>query len=101
MLIYTTTIHVEHKIKAIVIKYIVEKHFMQLEESNLTKDYGLYKLQQQEDSEGESLSLQYKFDNNETLEAFLLLIDSKLKEELSRLYFYKVLFFSHILEKIN
>lgn len=98
MYLFNTTIKIDHKIVDELLQFITQIHFQEVKQSGLVTSIDLYKIDEN-DLDGNTYSLQYKFHSAGTFDQFYSLYDVKFKKYLNGKYAFEVVFFSTILKK--
>ena len=98
MYLFNTTIKIDHQIVDELLQFITQIHFQEVKQSGLVTSIDLYKIDEN-DLDGNTYSLQYKFHSAGTFDQFYSLYDVKFKKYLNGKYAFEVVFFSTILKK--
>lgn len=100
MYLFNTTIKIDHKIVDEVLHFITQTHFPEVKQSGLIISVELYKIEE-DDLDGNTFSLQYKFDSEGTFDQFYSLYDVKFKKHINGKYAFDAVFFSTVLKKVT
>ena len=90
MYLFNTTIKIDHKIVDELLQFITQIHFEEVNQSGLVTSIDLYKIDEN-DLDGKTYSLQYKFHSAGTFDQFYSLYDVKFKKYLNGKYAFEVL----------
>jgi hypothetical protein len=100
MILYNTTIKVDHDIREDFLDWVLEVHFPEAMDSGLVREVARYHLLGVDAEDGNTYSLQYKLADLGTYHRFLVVIDSKFKKMLPERYGVKQVSFSSVLQMV-
>lgn len=100
MVLYNITFYVDLEYVNDFKSYLNEEHLSGLEFDNKVVEHKLFRLLNTDESEMMTLSLQYTLKNLDAYNQHLSTADFYLKNELTKRYGEKVLYFCSVLEKI-
>ncbi|MCO5247344.1 MAG: DUF4286 family protein [Chitinophagales bacterium] len=100
MILYNITFYVDLEYVNDFKAYLNDHHISNLQQDDRVIDYTLFKLLNVDESETMTLSLQYKLKDMNAYNHHLSTTDFQLKNEVSKKYGDKVLYFCSVLEKL-
>lgn len=101
MIVFNTTYHVEDSAHDEVMKYLKEEFIPKAVASNLVREPRLFFIHPQHEEKGRSYSLQFRVNDQETLEKWLFEEGDRLQTALSARFGQRACGFMTILEEIQ
>lgn len=100
LILYNTTIKVDHDINEDFLTWIQDEHFPEVLSSGMVTEVAKYCLLGVDSEDGMTYSLQYRLQDLGTYNEFIVVIDSKFKKALPERYGLKQVSFSSVLQKV-
>ena len=100
MILYNTTVKVDHDINDEFLQWIKEVHFTSVMKTGLVTDVCSFRLLGVDIEDGMTYSLQYKLPDIGTYDKFIIVIDSVFKKDLYDRYGMKQISFSSVLQML-